>query len=62
MSYLSVEKKKDIAIITSNNKRIDASFANQFRDDVLELKSKRKQIKDILERNIENMISEIKKL
>ena len=39
MSYLSVEKKKDIAIITSNNKRIDAAFANQFRQDILALKS-----------------------
>jgi len=39
MSYLAVEKKQDIAIITPNNKRIDAAFANQFRHDILELKS-----------------------
>jgi anti-sigma B factor antagonist len=39
MSYLAVERVQDIAIITPNNKRIDAAFSNQFRHDILELKA-----------------------
>jgi len=35
---------------------------NKLINKVLELKSKRKQIKDILERNIENIVQEIRKL
>lgn len=40
MTHLAVRTIENIAIIIPNNKRIDASFANQFRDDLLELKSK----------------------
>jgi len=40
MTHLAVRTINNIAIIIPNNKRIDASFANQFRDDILELKSK----------------------
>ena len=59
-----MERQLSSDIIEEYNYKIKSLLKeeNKLINKVLELKSKRKQIKDILERNIENIISEIRKL
>ena len=59
-----MERQLSSDIIEEYNYKIKSLLKeeNKLINKVLELKSKRKQIKDILERNIENIITEIRKL